>query len=225
MKNIKVTVEQMRKIDANAVRLGLPIHVMMENAGNAIATHLKNVLGLKGKNVVVISGLGNNGGGGLVCARHLSGYKASVDVMLLGKPEKLSNAAKMHWKILCNMSSVKLHTVLDRTSLLKKKELVFDADAIVDAIFGTGYEGKIREPASTAIDLINKSDVYKVSNDVPSGLDPNTGKVNDKAVKADATLVLHRLKTGLHKNRFTGKIILVNIGIPLEAEKGVVISQ
>ncbi len=222
MKNIKVTVEQMRKIDANAVRIGLPIHVMMENAGNALAKHLKDVLNLRGKRVVVICGTGNNGGGGLVCARHLSCYNAKVDVILLGKREKLSIAAKMHWKILRNMSSVKLHTIPDAKSLLRKRALVLDADAIVDAIFGTGYEGKIREPSSTAIDLINASHAYKVSNDVPSGLDPDTGKVNDKAVQADATIVLHRLKVGLRKNKFAGKIIIANIGIPVEAEKGLV---
>ncbi len=222
MKKIKVTVEQMRKIDANAVSLGLPIHVMMEDAGNALARYLKDVLNLRGKRVVVICGTGNNGGGGLACARHLTWYNAKVDVILLGKREKLSDAAKMHWKILQNMSSVKIHTILHRTSLLKKKKLVLNADAIVDAIFGTGYEGKIREPASTAIDLINQSEAYKVSNDVPSGLDLNTGKVSDKAVMSNATVVLHRLKAGLHKNKFTGKIILANIGIPLEAEKGLV---
>ncbi len=222
MKDIRVTVEQMRKIDANAVGLGLPVSVMMENAGRAIAKHLNDVLDLKGKNVVVISGLGNNGGGGLVAARHLSAHNASVEVILLGKPGKLSNAAKMHWKILRNMSNTKLHIILDRSSLLRKKELVLHADAIVDAIFGTGYDGKIREPASTAIDLINKSRSYKVSNDVPSGLDPNTGKVSDNAVKADATVVLHRLKLGLRKNKFTGKIMIANIGIPLEAEKNLI---
>jgi len=222
MRDIRVTVEQMRKIDANAVGLGLPIHVMMENAGNALARHLKDVLSLQGKEVVVLCGTGNNGGGGLACARHLKCYNAKVDVILLGKPEKLSNAAKIHWEILQNMLSVKVHTVLDGRSLLTKKQLVLNADAVVDAIFGTGYKGKIREPAGTAIDLINESDAYKLSNDVPSGLDPDTGRVSDKAVIADATVVLHRLKVGLRKNKFTGKIIIANIGIPLEAEKGLV---
>lgn len=222
MKDIKVTVEQMRQIDANAVNLGLPIQVMMENAGNTLARHLKDVIDVKNKHIVVICGKGNNGGGGLVCARHLVCHNAKVNVILFGKPEELSDAAKTHWKILQSMSSVKLYAILERKSLLKKKQLILDADAIIDAIFGTGYEGKIREPASTAIDLINESHAYKVSNDVPSGLDPNTGKVSDKAVIADATVVLHRMKVGLHKNKFAGKITLANIGIPLEAEKNVV---
>lgn len=222
MKGRRVTVEQMRKIDVNAVELGLPVQVMMENAGHALARHLKSILDLEGERVVVLCGQGNNGGGGLACARHLSCYKAKVDVLLLGKPEKLSSASKMHWKILQTLRSVKMHTIPGRAVLLRKKKLVLKADAVVDAIFGTGYEGKIREPAGTAIDLINESEGYTVSNDVPSGLDPNTGRVRDKTVEADATVVLHRLKTGLRKNRFTGRIILANIGIPPEAEKGIV---
>ncbi|MFQ5920434.1 MAG: NAD(P)H-hydrate epimerase [Nitrososphaerales archaeon] len=218
----RITVEQMRRIDANAVGMGLPIHLMMENAGRNLAGHLNDVLNLKKKRrVVVISGTGNNGGGGLASARHLSCYGARVDAILLGNPERLTDPSRRHWKILQNAKSVNAHTIPDRTQLLGKKKLVLKADAIVDAIFGTGYEGRIREPAATAIALINESNAYKLSNDVPSGLDPNTGKVRDRAVRADATVALHRLKAGLNKNRFTGQIILANIGIPLEAERGV----
>ena len=99
-----------------------------------------------------------------------------------------------------------------------------NSDIIIDGIFGTGIKGEIRGPFSTAIDLINDSNAYVVSVDIPSGLNPNDGSFHEKCVKADATVTFHRIKTGLIRSKeYTGEVHLEKIGIPSESEQGVLI--
>ncbi|HLA21943.1 MAG TPA: NAD(P)H-hydrate epimerase, partial [Nitrosopumilaceae archaeon] len=101
-------------------------------------------------------------------------------------------------------------------------DLDIKADIIVDGILGTGISGKIREPYASAIDLINKSKAFKLALDVPSGLDPDTGNVSDKCVKADVTITFHKMKVGMPKRKdMCGTILVEKIGIPPEAEASV----
>lgn len=72
-----------------------------------------------------------------------------------------------------------------------------DADVVVDAILGTGVRGSIREPSRSAIEAINSSEAFRVSVDIPSGLNPETGVVDDIAVSADLTVTFHSMKDGL----------------------------
>ncbi|MGZ8890095.1 MAG: NAD(P)H-hydrate epimerase, partial [Nitrososphaeraceae archaeon] len=70
---------------------------------------------------------------------------------------------------------------------------------------------------------VNKSKSYIVSVDIPSGLDPNNGKITADCVRANTTITFHRIKIGLLNNRkYTGNLILKKIGIPIEAERGIV---
>jgi NAD(P)H-hydrate epimerase len=118
------------------------------------------------------------------------------------------------------MDSVEVIFGKDLNEDIKAK--INNADIIIDGIFGTGIKGEIRYPNADAIDLINSSKAYVVSIDIPSGLDPNTGIVYEKCVKADATVTFHRMKRGLLKNKkYTGTIHVERIGIPPEAERGV----
>ena len=99
------------------------------------------------------------------------------------------------------------------------------SNIILDGIFGTGIKGDIKEPFSKVIDLINynKETSFILSVDIPSGLDPDSGKIIDKAINADATITFHRPKHGILKNfEYAGKLIVKKIGIPFESEKGVV---
>jgi NAD(P)H-hydrate epimerase len=118
------------------------------------------------------------------------------------------------------MKSIEIFTGPDVLELGKNK--ISDSDIIIDGIFGTGIKGEIREPFSSAIDLINASNAYVVAVDIPSGLDPNYGTFHQKCVKANATVTFHRIKKGLTaKKDYTGKVHLEKIGIPVEAEQGV----
>src|ERR671925_242807 len=96
---------------------------------------------------------------------------------------------------------------------------------IIVAVCGTGIKGEIRQPYASAIDAINKSKAYVLAVDVPSGFDPNTGQIHKKCIMADATITFHRLKSGLaekKKKKYTGSVYVEWIGIPPEAEKGIV---
>ena len=193
---------------------------MMENAGAAATKRLVEKFGdIKSKNVLVFAGLGNNGGDGLVIARHLAGYGANVTVELLGEPDNIrSEECSWNWYLLEKMKSVKLFTGgnLEHLNNLDK------FGVIIDGILGTGIAGEIREPHASAITFINESNAFKLSVDVPSGVDPDTGNKNLPYVNADVTVTFHRMKVGMPKRKdLCGEIFVEKIGIPPEAEIGV----
>jgi NAD(P)H-hydrate epimerase len=127
----------------------------------------------------------------------------------------------VNWSIVQKMKSIKIFIGPDALELVRK--IVSESDIIIDGIFGTGIKGEIREPFSSAIELINASKKYVVSVDIPSGLDPNDGSFHEKCVRADATVTFHRIKKGLTMNKeYVGKLHLEKIGIPIEAEQDVI---
>ena len=213
----------MMQIEENGHQMGFSRKFMMENAGAAVAKILlKYVAGtitIKSKNILVFAGLGNNGGDGLVVARHLSGYGANVTVFLLGEPDNIrSEECSWNWNLLEKMKSVKL---LTGGNLEHLNNLEFDI--IIDGILGTGVSGEIREPHASAITFINKSNwLGVVAVDVPSGLNPDTGEANKRCVNANVTVTFHRMKVGMPKAKdVCGEIFVEKIGIPPEAEIGV----
>lgn len=219
-----ITSDQMYRIEDNSHNLiGMQRVYMMENAGHGIADFIvdKFKTRLKNKKIVFLCGTGNNGGDGFVASRHLTCYAADITVILIGLPSFIrSEEANINWKILEKMDSIKIIFGKDLNEDIKAK--ITKADIIIDGIFGTGIRGEIRYPNNHAIDLINSSRAYILSIDVPSGLDPDTGQVHEKCVKADATVTFHRMKRGLLRNKkFTGIIHIECIGIPPEAERGV----
>jgi len=209
----------MMQIEENGHQMGFSRKFMMENAGAAATKRLVEKLGdVKSKNVLVFAGLGNNGGDGLVIARHLAGYGLSVTVFLLGEPDNIrSEECSWNWNLLKKMKSVKLLTDVNLEQL---NNLEFDI--IIDGILGTGISGEIREPQASAITFINKSNAFKLAVDVPSGIDPDTGNKNSPHVIACMTITFHRMKVGMPKRTdVCGEIFVEKIGIPPEAEIGV----
>jgi NAD(P)H-hydrate epimerase len=214
---MEITVKQMYQIEENGHQMGFLRQLMMENAGAAMVKQLVNKFpDISSKKVLVFAGLGNNGGDALVVARHLAGYGCKVIVVLLGNPKDIKTVeCRTNWQILEKMKSVQLGFGPDDASN-------FSVDIIVDGILGTGITGTIREPQSSAIDLINKSDAFKISVDVPTGMNPDTGQTADKYVKADMTVTFHKMKVGMPKRTdICGTIFVEKIGIPPEAEIGV----
>lgn len=209
-----VSVKQMRLIDKMAVSNGIPIELMMENAGRAIASSLKNRFGdLYGKKILCIAGKGNNGGGVIASIRHLVYYGAKVTLFLVFPKSQLSGPAKFH---LSSLSHAKLKVILNTN--MNRKEFfskIQNTDIIIDGIFGTGFHGKIDDFTISAIHAINKSGAYILSNDVPSGINADTGHVDSVSVNADFTVVLHRPKKWMHKmNLSRSKYSIESIGIP-----------
>ena len=220
-----ITVKQMMQIEENGHQMGFSRKFMMENAGAAAAKRIEEKyssvwsIDPNYKKILVFAGLGNNGGDGLVIARHLAGYGVNVTVFLLGEPDNIrSEECSWNWSLLEKMKSVKL---LTGGNLEDLNNLEFGV--IVDGILGTGIAGEIREPHASAIKFINGNEWREVvAVDVPSGLNPDTGEVNKICVNAVMTVTFHRMKVGMPKAKdVCGEIFVEKIGIPPEAEIGV----
>ena len=210
---MEISVDQMYQIENKGHDMGFLKKFMMENAGAAAVRRLVEKTGsVDSKNIVIFVGLGNNGGDGLVMARHLAGHGANVTVMLLGTPDKIkTEESNWNWSILEKMPSVKL---ISGDSI----NFDFTPDILVDAILGTGITGEIREPYASAINYINETKCYKFAVDVPSGLDPQTGDTANIFTKCDMTVTFHKMKQGIPKRKdLTGELFAEKIGIPPEA--------
>ncbi len=208
----------MAAADINSEWLGVPRAALMENAGAAVARAVLRGFP-KARRVLIVAGTGNNGGDGLVAARHLCSIGITVRAVVLGDVRE--EPARANLQTLQRLRCPELRTVRDGQDLLMLQEWFLWAEVIVDAVLGTGIKGRIREPHATAIDLMNMSPAPKVSVDVPSGLDPDTGEVRDRAVKATVTVTFHKPKTGLvvpGADKYVGMLVVAPIGIPREAE-------
>ncbi len=230
MNSQAITSEQMYKIEDNGHRLfGMKRLLMMENAGHRTADFLLRRFdaGLKHKKIIAVCGSGNNGGDTFVACRHLAAACiTNITILLLTTPKEIrTSEAKINWNIIRKMKSLKKITIgshqqSDSGHVIEME--IEDADVILDGLLGTGVKGQIREPFSSAIDKINQSKAYVLAIDVPSGLDPTSGEPSNKCIEANATITFHRMKKGLDiGKKYTGSIHIEKIGIPPEAEDGV----
>ena len=213
---MEISVDQMYQIENNGHDMGFLKKFMMENAGAAAVKRLAEKVDLEEKNVLIFVGMGNNGGDGLVMARHLSGYGSKVTVVLLGPPEKIkTEESNWNWSILKKMPSIKLISG-------NEFSFNFNPDVIIDGILGTGISGDIKEPYASAINYINETNCFKFAVDVPSGLNPDNGETANICVKSNMTVTFHKMKRGIPKRKdLTGELYAEKIGIPPEAEEGV----
>ncbi|MCY3854249.1 MAG: NAD(P)H-hydrate epimerase [Thaumarchaeota archaeon] len=210
-----ITVNQMMKIEENSHALGVHKKLMMENAGSSIAKFLvMRFKDLTSKHILIFVGLGNNGGDALVAARHLVGYGAKVDVVFLGNEPMKKLESIENFEIVKKMKSI--HLFYNCNDLESNKY-----DILIDGILGTGIKGDIVEPYLSAVQFINSSNSFVVSIDVPTGIDPDTGNVSNVFTRANVTITFHLTKIGIKKQNFCGKIYVEKIGIPPEAEEGV----
>lgn len=219
MKDV-LTPIQMRATDKNTQYNHVPTIVLMENAGSKIAYYIINNYPEK-KKVSIYSGTGGNGGDGFVIARHLLNHGYKVRLFLLAKPENIKNTdSRQNYQSIEIISqtdpNLKLSIITDSTQIKPD-----NSDIIVDAILGTGVKGKLRQPVSGVVDVINYSPAIVISVDVPSGMNPEDGSVSDKCVVAHETLTLHKMKQGLvnAQTSYVGKITVLDIGIPRVSEE------
>ena len=180
-----ISSQDMRILEAKS---SIPRSVLMENAGRAVYRTIKQRFDLKDKKILVVCYHGNNGGDGFVAARHLCD-EAETDILFIGDESKFKKEA------LSNFKKIEHN---EKIQFLVDDEVDFDAyDIIVDAILGTGMQGGLNKVISAVIDEINNSKAYKVSVDIPTGLDPDTGVMVDKSVNADLIVTFHDIKKGL----------------------------
>ncbi len=210
-----ITPEEMAQREREASARGITVADLMENAGRGIArTTQARFRPIRGKKIVIVAGLGNNGGDGMVAGRYLALDGASVVLFLLGHSESIRTPeSRENWNRL-KETNAKTLELTDSEGMDKLERAVRGAKIVVDAIFGTGVRGEIGDPQATAIRMINASPSARISVDIPSGLDPLTGVAKIPTVKADLTLTLHKAKTGLRDRAdYTGELIVIPLGI------------
>ena len=213
-----VTSEQMRGIEARCEAAGVSTDSLMEKAGLAVAKRVRHHLGhLNGVHVLVLVGLGNNGGDGLVAARHLQRWGAKVTCYLcLDRREpdpKLAGALEQGVRVI-NASADDGLTALDETLAL--------AHMVVDAVLGTGrsraIEGLLKNVLTKVSEVVStRHDLRIAALDLPSGLDADTGEADPACLATDVTVALGYPKVGLYAYAAADKIgavEIVDIGIP-----------
>lgn len=167
------------------------------------------------KNIIGISGIGNNGADVLSCVRKLfvKGYNVCAVIL----KEKELKEEVIFQKSILEKLKIPVYVIKDNIEDLEK--LISDKEVILDGIFGIGLNKEISDFFKKAIEIINKSKKLIISCDIPSGISADDGILKPIAVKADYTITFIAPKFGFFLNEgknFCGKIILVDIGLPLD---------
>ena len=213
-----LTAGEMSRLDRQTIEeIGIPGMVLMENAARGAAAMFREVVpDLLERRIAVIAGSGNNAGDGFALARIFDDMGASVMVFCLRPPEKLGGDALTNFNILHKIGVPVV--VWDESADFEAQwSTVAEAEAIIDAILGTGLKSEVKGLYRQVIEKINDLGVPVLSVDVPSGLDASTGRVLGAALRATATATFGFLKIG-HVvepgSELVGKIRVIDIGIP-----------
>lgn len=210
-----VNAAQMRQIDSETIsNQNISGVQLMEAAGAGVAEHILDGILEKpsSASVAIFCGKGNNGGDGFVIARYLFEAEVDVELFYLGPADTLSPEAKANFDR-CKKLKLSMIEITSADGLPDKLE----GDLVVDAIFGTGFEGAPRGLSAELIEYINLAECDIVSVDLPSGLNADTGQVAGVVVVADFTFPLALPKLGLYLSpgrELSGTVITVPIGIP-----------
>jgi ADP-dependent NAD(P)H-hydrate dehydratase / NAD(P)H-hydrate epimerase len=211
----ELTSEQVARLDAAAAECGVTTLQLMEIAGWQVARCAWRHLG-RPAGVSVVAGYGNNGGDGLVAARHLATWGCAVRVLVLGDEARVTGVVRDH-VVSARRCGVDVVVDSDPSAV---PGVVTEAELIVDAILGTGLRSAPREPQASAIRALNESGLPVLSVDVPSGLDATTGEAFDPTVHAALTCSLTAMKKGLRHGggaSHAGAVWVADIGMPATA--------
>jgi NAD(P)H-hydrate epimerase len=189
--------------------LGIPGIVLMENAAAGCVRIALDMLGPAPRGVLVACGPGQNGGDGYAIARHLANAGHAVRIVALGTPPAGSDAGIMR-------------TIVERMGLPLEPAATWSgaaagASLTVDALFGTGLDRDLGEPAVRVIRVLNGLAIPILAIDLPSGLDADTGHPRPEAIRATATATMVAPKVGMlapGAAAFTGRVETVAIGGP-----------
>jgi len=210
-----LTAAQMREVDRRTSELGIPNIVLMENAGHRVVEFLAHRYGpLQQHRIIVFCGKGNNGGDGMVVARHLyTRFRpAALYIVLAGDPGEMRGDAAQNFKML---EAVGCPVTREISAEMQSATL------IVDALLGTGIHGAASGKSAEMIRAINDGfpAAEVVAVDLPSGLDSDSGKVAGDSVRADHTITFTAPKVCQVIEPacdLIGKLHVVSIGSPPE---------
>ncbi|MCF7809354.1 NAD(P)H-hydrate dehydratase [bacterium] len=209
-------IKQMRECDRYTIEeLSLPGLVLMENASRAAAAEAIQMLDgdVLGSLVLIYCGKGNNGGDGFAIARHLSNNGADVEVVLIGETKDLKGDAKTNCGLFLKLDGI-VHEVVKEDDFPLTEEI---PDLVIDALLGTGFEGRVRGLYAEAIEHIKTFYAPILSVDVPSGVNAESGLAVEPVVSADVTVTFGLIKLGLLLSpgrQYCGDVKVADIGIP-----------
>jgi NAD(P)H-hydrate epimerase len=220
-----VSARQMADLDKVTVeKYGIPALLLMENAGRSCTDRILRILedkvgAAEEASVAVVCGRGNNGGDGMVIARHLHNRGVYVEVFVLAEEDDLSGDAKVQNEILKRMD-VERRVIRDADGVEDLRTFLEEVHLCVDAILGTGLSSPLTGIVREVVEAINLSlaPVYAV--DIPSGIDATTGRILGEAIRADYTGSFGLLKLGhvlLPGSIHCGETDVFDIGIPSKA--------
>lgn len=219
------TAHQMAELDRVTIEeYGIPSLVLMENAGRSCTDRILLILEDKGlspqeASIAVVCGKGNNGGDGLVIARHLHNRGAYVEVFLLDEPDRLSNDARVQYEILQKLD-VEVRLIRDQEGVEDLRTYLEEVHLCIDAILGTGLSSALGGLVKDVVEVINLSMATVFAVDIPSGIDATSGRILGEAIRADFTGTFGLLKLGqvlLPGSIHCGETDIYDIGIPSRA--------
>ena len=203
-----LSTEEVVRLEDIIEREGTSKAELMELAGEFAANE---VLKLNPDRVLVLVGFGNNGGDGWVAADILSHKGVDVDIVSPVEPDEIPAALARH--VARRTAGRDVHVCVG-PSRDELEVLIDKADVVVDAIFGTGFHGNLRAPFSIWIPTVNECADCVVSIDVPSGLNAETGVVDDDCIRAERTVTMIAPKIGLYSAdgpEYAGDLICGNL--------------
>jgi len=213
-----LTTSQMSHVEQASAKMGISVSELMENAGKAVAEEVRQILGtVDEQHILILIGPGNNGGDGLVAARHLHDWGAKVSVCLCSQRPSDDKNLKLVQK-----QDITCVDATQDESLDRLDELLASANVVIDALFGTGKRRPLHGAFREAIEKVRKAkernpDLRIIALDLPSGLDADKGTVDPACINADNTITLGFPKPGLFNSsgaERAGRITVVDIGIP-----------
>ena len=209
----------MATIESLAGQKGITPNILIKNAGSSIASWIKNdTMDTKRKTLMVLVGKGKNGSDGLVAASQLAKtFKKVTIVMPLKRIEDPYSKA-------LNRTGIEIIKIVNKRDVRKFKLVLNETDILIDAILGTGITRTIGSPLNEIIRLVNTSRSKIFSIDMPSGIDPNSGKKDTYTVKAHTTLMLGYPKLGCVNGMnpvVCGNLEVIDIGLPGDLDKNV----
>ncbi len=207
---VYVTAVEMRRMDDVTIHeFHVDVLVLMENAGRATATLAKQMLRETtfGKRVACLVGGGNNGGDGMVAARHLANWGAEVNVIVGATKDRMKDVPLGQLYVLEKMG----------IPILLGSYNLRDYDLLIDGLIGYGLEGNPRDKVAVMIRDANASGRPILALDLPSGMNATTGEAYDPCIRATATITLALPKTGFLSpgaSPYIGSLYLADISIP-----------
>jgi len=206
-----ISLNRAKYLDNRAIyKYGIHRLILMENAGRAVA-ELVLKKAKPDERILILAGTGFNGGDGLVAGRHIYLAGRRIGVILVGSRQRCKDETIVQLRILENMGL----KVKEAEDVAYIKRLIGRYNFIVDALLGIGLKGKVREPIYSLIAYLNSLKVKKVSVDIPSGLDADSGRPLGIALRADYTVTFVAPKRGMLTDvgrSYCGKLIVAGIG-------------